>query len=585
MAAAYEELIEDVAPSRSVLEDLCRPGRLRAVVQPIVRLGDMVVVGYEALTRVPLQPSRPPDWWLAHASGHELRAELETACWATIGELGPPPDERLLFVNVSPKTLADESLLDLRAALPDRLVIEVTEQEPVEDYSDLRETLAPWLASRVRLAIDDTGAGYSSLRHVIELTPDFLKLDRGIVTGIEHDRHRKAIVRSFVAFAREVGTSVIAEGVETYPELQALRAAGVEYAQGYLFARPGEPWPLIADTDARSTTPATSTATRQQSRREVEDDVALRRRLSEASDATTACDAMVEHLFRQQLMPSVYLERHGQLRCIAQRGLWQVLDGLHAESGITGRTWATGQSFVIDDVRQTPAYLEAIPGVVAEACVPIMLGDRAIGALNVESLCPLPPNPLPRLRMYAQLLARRLAVVGHDPDPSPWQRAATAGARIAAHATDDGLVLGALDALCEAAQTDSACLIDSDPAGPTVVAAAGPLGETFARLGTQELERLASLVDHVSSCYTAGDATDRGFMGTDSLRAAGARAVIVIPLRAGDQRSGTLVLAHTRPIRLQATDIEPLELLTAQVAATLPRIAAPTVTSARVNRS
>ena len=147
---------------------------------------------------------------------------------------------------MSPATLLEPELAHLRELMPNRLVIEVTEQMPVDDYALLREELAPWSASGARLAIDDTGAGYSSLRHVIELTPDFLKLDYEMVSGIDRDRNRYALVRSLVAFAREVGTSVIAEGIERMEELEALRRVGVAFGQGYLLGRPGPAWPDLA---------------------------------------------------------------------------------------------------------------------------------------------------------------------------------------------------------------------------------------------------------------------------------------------------------------------------------------------------
>ncbi len=218
------------------LDDLCRGDGLRTVAQPIVRLTDMTVVGYEALTRIDDAEGRSIQWWLDAATEHGLRSRFEVACWRSVTQIGDLPDDGLLFANVSPATLLEPELWLLRGAMPARLVIELTEQAPVDDYQELRDELSPWLASGARIAIDDTGAGYSSLRHVIELGPDFLKLDRAMVTDIDRDRNRLALVRSLVAFAREVGTSVIAEGIERKEELETLRTAGVAYGQGYLLA-------------------------------------------------------------------------------------------------------------------------------------------------------------------------------------------------------------------------------------------------------------------------------------------------------------------------------------------------------------
>jgi EAL domain-containing protein (putative c-di-GMP-specific phosphodiesterase class I)/putative methionine-R-sulfoxide reductase with GAF domain len=566
--AALADARPDDGPSRATIEDLCRPGRLDAVVQPIVRLTDMVVVGYEALTRVGLEPVRGPDWWLEQAHGFALRSRLETACWEAIAALGEPPEERLLFVNVSPSTLADPALLDVRSRLAERLVVEVTEQEAVGDYSTLRDHLAPFLASPVRLAIDDTGAGYSSLRHVIELVPDFLKLDRGLVSGIDQDRNRLALVRSLVAFAREVGTSVIAEGIERPEELDTLRTAGVSFGQGYLLARPGPAWPELARADEPD---ADEGPGRQaQTKLMAENRIRLRRDLAVAVDATAACEAIVDHLFEQgQMMPSLYLERHGQLRCIAQRGLWQVLDGLSHAAGVTGRTWASNEPTVVARVADSPDYLEAIPGVVAEICVPIVIEGRAVGSLNVESLSPLPADTLARLRTCAQLLARRLAVVGHAAPDSAWQRTARASATISKLLLDEHTSTSALRAVREASRLDSVCLIRSGAGGLAVSEASGPLAEAFAGLAPEDLVSLTNVVDNVSSCYTAGESTGRGFVGAESLRASGARAVVVLPVRANSRRLGTVVLAHARPIQITAPDVEPLELLVSHLAATL----------------
>ena len=554
--SALDDLRDDVAR-------LCDGEGLHAVVQPIVRLTDMVVVGYEALSRVASDPrNQSIQWWLDAATHVELRSEFEVACWHRIAALGAPPDEGLLFANVSPATLLEPELAGLRDAMPNRLVIEVTEQAPVDDYGVLREELAVWLGSGARIAIDDTGAGYSSLRHVIELTPDFLKLDREMVADIDRDRNRYALVRSLVAFAREVGTSVIAEGIERMEELETLRRAGVAFGQGYLLGRPGRAWPELAigrdarnsDADARS----------------LREQVGLREALRTARTAAEACSILADHVFAAgDMMPSIYLQHDDRLRCVAQRGLWQVLDGLSAEAGVTGRTWATGTEVELANVTRTPEYLEAIPGVVAEICVPIVVEERVVGALNVESVSPLPEGTLARMRTYAQLLARRLSVIGFQSEVSSWQRSARASARIADLVFNRHNPGDTLRVISQAALHDSVCLIRGADKDFVVGDAFGPLADAFRTLEPRERASLSGVVDRVSSCYTAGESTGHSFVGTESLRAAGAGAVIVLPLRANGDRIGTIVLANTRPRRISADEVEPLELLAAQLAATL----------------
>ena len=208
-----------------------------------MRLSDLEPIGYEGLARFPYADglsTMPPDVTLAAAGEVGLRADLEVACWAAMAAAGSPPAGRLLFVNISPDALAHPGLFALADRLPSRLVIEITEQREVQDYAALREQLAPWVARGAQVAIDDTGAGYASLEHVVELRPDFLKLSRGLVA--EHrpatPTARRCCARS-LAFAREVGAVIVAEGVERREELEVLREAEVDFAQGWLFGQPG----------------------------------------------------------------------------------------------------------------------------------------------------------------------------------------------------------------------------------------------------------------------------------------------------------------------------------------------------------
>ena len=452
--------------------------------------------------------------------------------------------------------------LQLLDALPTRIVIELTEQEAVEDYEELERSLLPWLSRGVRVAVDDTGAGYSSLRHVIELKPDFLKLDRELIRGIDDDRNRQALVRAVVAFASEVGTSVIAEGVETDAEFEVLREAQVHLVQGYLLARPAPGWPDISRRWSKQTEP-----TEHGGHGGLE---GLQKALTMAFDQKSACSVVVEHLFRRsEVMPSIYLESERHLRCIAQRGLWQVLDGMPATAGITGRTWKTGRPIVVERVSDDPDYLEAIPGVVAEICVPIQAFDRTIGALNVESLSPFPAPTLETLVECARLLGERLQQVRERTNETAWQRAARASIVMSGIATGVGFSERLLSCFRVASGMDSASLVMSCADGPRTKAAVGPLGGELQHLGAEDLESLSSLVGDIRSCYTAGDAMGRGFVGTDPLRQAGARAIAVLPLWTRRRRIGSIVLANSRPIGLSGDKIEPLEMLADTAAALL----------------
>jgi len=554
---------------RRAIEHLCVPGVIEAFVQPVVRTADQLIVGYEALARMPTRPAQPPDWWLARADDVGLRSQLELSCLRAAASLGPIPDNRLLFVNLSPSLLADPDTLGVLDDLPDRLVIELTEQEAVEDYEELRRDLAPWLSRGVRVAIDDTGAGYSSLRHVIELTPDFLKLDRELVRGLDNDRNRRALVSAVAAFASEVGTSVIAEGVETGTELEVLRDAEIDLVQGYLLARPAPAWPVVSESVA-SRRPYKMTVVRAQGSAPPTQETRLREAIDRAATSAQACSVVVEHLFRQgQVMPSAYLERHGELRCTAQRGLWQILDGMSGSAGITGRTWRTGRPIVVPDVSKDPDYLEAIPGVVSEICVPITVDDRTIGALNVESLIPLPAGMLDQLQGYAALLADRLRAIGDHLEESSWDRIVRASISISGVTdttrTNDRLTR----CLRDASRMDSAALILRSDQGLRVEASVGPLERGFHGLSAAELESISSLVSDIRSCYTGSDSLGRGFVGSDSLRDGGARVVVVLPLWAKRVRLGSVVLAHSRPLQLNGEEVRALEMLADHVASAL----------------
>jgi diguanylate cyclase (GGDEF)-like protein len=554
---------------RANIDGLCVPGVLSAVVQPIVQLSDMSIVGYEALTRVAARPPAAPDWWLERAREMGMRERVEVACWRAILELGSPPDDRLLFMNISPAMLAEPDLLALLDQLPEHVVIEITEQEAVADYERVQKDLEPWLAKNVRLAIDDAGAGHSSLRHVIELLPDFIKIDRSLIQGIDTDRNRRALVHSLVTFAHEVGITVIAEGIETDSELEIIRDAEVALGQGYLLARPERPWPQLALTAPSRDKAGINYKGLAFPDRKVSEEARFRDKLAHADDAKAACEAVVEFLFRRgEIMPSLYLEREGQLRCIAQRGLWQILDGMSESAGITGRSWSRCEPIVVGDVAQSSDYLEAIPGITSEICIPITDDGEAIGALNVESFAPMADDTRALLERCAMFLVERLRIVGWRGVDDPWRRAGLASVKISGLAFEPHTHETAVEILREASGMDSVCFISCVDEKPQLVEAHGPLGPILSSLPEDEMVDLTGLVNDVNSCYSANDSIGHGSIGTESIREF-ARAIIVLPLRSGGTRIGTVVLAHSRPRALSSDDVEPLELIAGHLAATL----------------
>ena len=294
---------------------------------------------------------------------------------------------------------------------------------------------------------------------------------------------------------------------------------------------------------------------------------ALRAALGDAQNVRAACQAVVDHLAGRGLMPSVYLELGGRLRCQAVRGYWQIFDGMGPQTGVIGRTFQSGKATVELDVAHTPDYLAAVERVASEICVPIRMGDRLVGALNVESTVPLGSDVLPELERCAGLLAGRLAGLGPLDVPSPAQALARIGARLAALSEPDAIVAETAQAARELSGFGAALLVVHEPAERRF--AVGPLGPTLAALSSQSLARMAGWVDGGTSSYTIGESEGRGFVGHEPLRRAGALALAVLPLAAAGNRLGLLVLADHRELRLDPDVVELLELLATQAGSAL----------------
>lgn len=225
---------------------------LHAVFQPICTLAGSTI-GAEALARFRGPPSRGPVRWFAEADEVGLLRELELAAVrVALDALPALPDHVFLSVNVSPGTLATPGFLRLVAASDgERVVVEITEHARIDDYESLQESLAALREFGVRVAIDDAGAGFASLRHILRLDPEFIKLDRTLIDGIESDRSRQALAAGLISFAEKIDATIVAEGIERPGEVDALADLGVRYGQGYFFARPAPlPLPLLVGASA-----------------------------------------------------------------------------------------------------------------------------------------------------------------------------------------------------------------------------------------------------------------------------------------------------------------------------------------------
>lgn len=235
---AQQDAVE--AAVRKVIET----GDLRVLHQPIVSLETFQPVGVECLARFPDADERGPDEWFREAGEIGLGVELELlairSAFATSNHL---PREAYISVNASPDTILSGKLWEVLSHFKSRdLVLEVTEHDKVTDFDALKERLQE-IKPFARIAIDDVGAGYAGLRHLVDLEPDILKLDMSLTRDIHEDVARQALTTAMVRYAKDIGAKLVAEGIECEEEREVLAELDVDYGQGYLFARP---MPVIA---------------------------------------------------------------------------------------------------------------------------------------------------------------------------------------------------------------------------------------------------------------------------------------------------------------------------------------------------
>ena len=254
---AAQERATELAALRSRVVDVLEAGGPRLFCQPIVEIEHRRIIGFEALSR--FDDAVPPDQWFADAASAGVGVELELAAITNALRLVTElPPATYLSVNASPEALRDPRLLDLvTASDPRRVVIEVTEHDAPDDYDSFRSVITELQRVGARVAVDDTGAGFASFRHIVDLKPDIIKIDRSLVRGIDSDPARMSLMVALVAFATEVGATLIAEGVEKRREDLALRRWGVRFAQGWLYGKP-QPHFQLHPTTAAPNPPSTA---------------------------------------------------------------------------------------------------------------------------------------------------------------------------------------------------------------------------------------------------------------------------------------------------------------------------------------
>ncbi len=219
--------------------DVLREEAIASVYQPIVDLESGRTVAFEALSRFPGNEARGPDRWFADAWEFEVGVELELLAARLAARALPhlPPDVGL-SINASPAAIFADQFLGQLSGRAHRFTIELTEHVRVEDYRDLRSRLEPLRRAGGKTAIDNFGSGFASLKHVVSVQPDWIKLDISVTERIDESEVAHALASALVAFAAEIGVRVIAEGIETVEELDALTEVGIRHGQGFYLGMP-----------------------------------------------------------------------------------------------------------------------------------------------------------------------------------------------------------------------------------------------------------------------------------------------------------------------------------------------------------
>ncbi|UCE78028.1 MAG: EAL domain-containing protein [Nitrospiraceae bacterium] len=241
--------------NKEKLQELILKESIRTFFHPIVDLTNNSVIGYEALTRGPAETEYEHPYILFDvAEDTDLLFELDQLCRkkALENAKGILPGLKL-FVNCLPSAVLDPKFRDtyLRDCLrdldlnPSTIVLEVTERQAIEQYDLFMEAAQYYADMGFAIAVDDTGAGYSSLETVVELKPQYIKLDISIVREIDKNILKQELIKAIVGLSKQMRSTVIAEGVETVGELNTLKEIGIKFGQGFLFAKPGPPFPDI----------------------------------------------------------------------------------------------------------------------------------------------------------------------------------------------------------------------------------------------------------------------------------------------------------------------------------------------------
>lgn len=230
--------------------------------QPIVHFHSQQTYGFEALSRGPLHSFfHRPAHLFSYAEKEGFLYSLEKiARERAFEESKGMSNGTKLFINLNSQVIYDHqfnpghtiSLLHHYGLQPNNIVFEITERNAIHDFAAFRNALHHYREQGFQIAIDDAGAGYSSLQSISELMPDYIKIDRSLISGIDSNDVKSNILEAFVSFAKKMNSEIIAEGIETEAELKKVIDLGIDYGQGFFIAKPNNPIPSISNTAKQS---------------------------------------------------------------------------------------------------------------------------------------------------------------------------------------------------------------------------------------------------------------------------------------------------------------------------------------------
>lgn len=254
-AMAKLELDSSIGNFRAEIRKIIEEENIRVVAQPIISLGSGEVEGWEILTRGPENTPYALPMNLFHfAYQAEMLFGLELlVVKKALIEIQKKKTTCPIFINVTVPTLRNPLFFTQVSSLmknyshvrPEQIIFEITERHSIEDFEVFNQAMNSFREAGFKFAVDDTGAGYASLNMIAEIMPHFIKIDRSIIQNIDKHDVKNSVLKSLVLLAKNIGCEVVAEGIETEEEAHVLLENKVDFAQGFFFSRPQEPFPQL----------------------------------------------------------------------------------------------------------------------------------------------------------------------------------------------------------------------------------------------------------------------------------------------------------------------------------------------------